>query len=422
MLRDIATSSWPEAVRGWEARTFDALHNRNYRNFFLGQSVSLVGTWMQSVAQAWLVLELTGSGTMLGVVVAVQTLPVLLLAPYGGVLADRSDKRRLLVATQTSFAILALILGVLTLTDAVRLWMVLAVASGLGLTNAVDNPARQAFVSEMVGSESVANAVTLNSVMTNAARAVGPAIAGVLIVTVGVGECFVVNALSFVAVIAALARMDRARLLRSRALPREPGQVVEGLRYVRRTPVLLVPLLMMALIGALSYEFQVVLPVLAQRSFHGNAEAFGFFTAAFGAGAMIGGLAIAGRPTRGMRGVVTAAGALGISMLAASVAPDMLLESVALAVVGAASVAFMSRGNTTLQLASDESMRGRVMALWAMAFLGTTPIGGPVIGWISQHLGARWGLAVGGFAALLATGLVAYPRLRARRDLRHIPR
>jgi MFS family permease len=412
VIPDLTARSVPVAARAWSARTFRSLQNPNYRNFFLGQAVSLVGTWMQSVAQAWLVLELSGSGTTLGLVVAVQTLPVLLVGPYGGVLADRADKRRLLIGTQSAFALLALTLGVLTLTHAVRLWMVIAVAGGFGIVTSIDNPARQAFVPEMVGPASVANAVTLNSALFNAARAVGPAVAGVLIVSVGVGDCFVLNALSFAAVIVALRWMDPRQLLRAHAVRRDHGQLVAGLRYVRGTPGLLVPLLMMAMIGALSYEFGVVLPVLAQRSFHGNADAFGFLTAAFGVGAMIGGLAIAGSRVQSLRGVVVAAGAFGASMLAAAVAPDLVLASIALAVVGAASVAFMSRGNSLLQLTADESMRGRVMALWAVAFLGTTPIGGPAIGWISQHLGPRWGLATGGLAALVATALAAYPRLR----------
>jgi MFS family permease len=399
-------------VGDWKARTFDSLHNRNYRRFFVGQSISLIGTWMQSVAQSWLVLVLTGSGTALGLVVAVQTLPVLLLSPYGGLLVDRADKRRVLLATQVTLALLAVILGVLTLTHAVRLWMVVAIAAGLGVTNSVDSPARQAFIPEMVGTSALTNAISLNSVMTNAARAIGPAIAGLLIVTVGVGECFLVNAVSFVAIIVALARMNPTQLRRAHTVDRMPGQLMDGLTYVRHTPRLLVPLLMMALIGALSYEFQVVLPVLAQRTFHGNADAYGYLTATFGAGAMIGGLVVAGRRAQGLRGVVVAAGAFGLSMLAAAAAPDLVLELAALLLVGAASVAFMSRGNSTLQLTADDSMRGRVMALWTVAFIGTTPIGGPAIGYIAQHAGPRWGLAVGGIAALLATTLAAFPHVR----------
>jgi MFS family permease len=400
-------------------RSFASLENRNYRRFFIGQSVSLVGTWMQSVAQSWLVLQLTGSGTALGLVVAIQTLPVLVLAPYGGLLADRADKRRLLLATQSTLALLALTLGLLSLTHVVRLWMVMLIAAGLGLANSVDNPTRQAFVPEMVGDDAVANAVSLNSVMNNAARAVGPALAGVLIVTVGVSGCFLINAASFVAIVVALATMNAAQLHPTQRAIHRPGQLVEGLRYVRRTPRLLTPLLMMAMIGALSYEFQVVLPLLAKRTFHGNADAYGYLTAAFGVGAVAGGIVVASRRPRGLHAVAVAAGAFGIAMLAAALAPTFALELLALACVGAASVAFMSRGNTTLQLTASAQMRGRVMALWAVAFIGTTPIGGPIVGYIAQHAGPRWGLALGGLAALVATGLAAYPYYR--RGVLHPP-
>jgi MFS family permease len=398
----------------WRSRTFASLiASSNYRRFMVGQSISLVGTWMQTLGQSWLVLQLTGSATMLGIVAAVQTLPILLLSPYAGVLVDRRAKRRVLLATQSVMALLALILGLLTLTHAVRLWMVMVIAAGLGLVNCVDNPARQAFVPEIVGTDLVANAVSLNSSMVNAARAVGPALAGVLIVSVGVAACFLLNTVSFIAVIIALATMKPDLLDPAVTSAHAPGQLLEGLRYVRRTPRLLTPLLMMALIGALSYEFQVVLPVLAKHTFHGNADAYGFFTSAFGVGAVIGGLAVASRPPKGMRSVAVAAGAFGLTMLGAAVAPTLVIEVLALAMVGAGSVAFMSRGNTMLQLTADESMRGRVMALWAVAFLGTTPIGGPVVGYVAQHASPRWGLALGGLAALTATALAALPHLRS---------
>ncbi len=400
---------------GWWRRTFASLRVRNYRRFFVGQAISLVGTWMQTLAQAWLVLQLTGSATMLGVVAAVQTLPMLLLAPYGGLIADRADKRRVLIATQSAMAVLALVLGLLTLTGTVRIWMVLATAAALGLTTSVDNPTRQAFVPEMVGTTGVGNAVSLNSVLVNAARAVGPAVAGLLIVTVGVADCFLLNAVSFVAVIVALAGMDASALTRAKRASAGPGRLVEGLRYVRRTPELLTPLLMMALVGTLSYEFQVVLPVLAKQTFGGNADAFGFLTASLGAGAVVGGLVVAGRGPRGLPAVVVASAAFGATMLLAALAPTLLVELAALLLVGAASISFMAQGNTALQLAATDSMRGRVMALWTVAFLGSTPIGGPIVGYVSQHAGPRWGLALGGVAALAAAGLGAHGRPRAPR-------
>jgi len=245
----------------WRSRTFASLIlSSNYRRFVAGQAV----------AQAWLVLQLTGSATALGVVAAVQTLPVMLLSPYAGVLVDRRNKRHVLLATQSAMALLALTLGLLTLTHTVRLWMVIVIALALGLVNSVDNPARQAFVPEIVGKDLVPNAVSLNSAMVNAARAVGPATAGVLIVTVGVAACFLLNTVSFVAVIIALATMKQDLLRPAVTSIHAPGQLLEGLRYVRRTPALFTPLLMMALIGALSYEFQVVLPVWPRTPFTGT--------------------------------------------------------------------------------------------------------------------------------------------------------
>jgi MFS family permease len=240
--------------------TFAALAIPNYRRYISGQAISLVGTWMQMAAQSWLVLTLTGSATTLGVIVALQTLPVLLLGPYGGVIADRVDKRRLMVILQAAMGVQALILGVLTVMGAIELWEIGVLALLLGLNNAFENPARQSFMLEMIGPENLRNAVSLNSVLVNVARTIGPAVAGILIATVGEGVCFLVNAASFVAVIASLVTLDRTKLNPTKPTPRAPGQLREGLRYVCRTPALGIPLLMMALVGCLAYEFQVSLP------------------------------------------------------------------------------------------------------------------------------------------------------------------
>jgi MFS family permease len=395
--------------------TFAALHTPNYRKYFAGQTVSLVGTWMQTVAQAWLVLELTHSGTALGLVVAAQFLPVLLLAPYGGLLADRLDKRRLLMTTQTVLGLLALVLGTLVVTGAVRLWMVVVLAVLFGLVNACDNPGRQSFALEMVGRERLRNAVSLNSVMVNAARALGPAVAGVLIATIGTGLCFLINAVSYIAVLTALGRMDTTDLRPSPPAAREPGQVRAGLRYVRATPELLVPLLMLALVGTLAYEFTVVLPLLARTTFAGGPVTFGVLTAAMGAGAIVGGLAAAGRSGNGLRPMAGAALAFGGAILAAALAPTLAFEVVAMAAVGATSVTFLATGNTTLQLASDPRYRGRVMALWAMAFLGSTPLGGPVVGAVAEGTSPRVALALGGFACLVAAAIGVLASARVRR-------
>jgi MFS family permease len=393
--------------------TFAALAIPNYRRYIAGQSVSLIGTWMQMAAQSWLVLSLTGSATTLGVIVALQTLPVLLLGPYGGVVADRIDKRRLMVALQVAMGVQALILGVLTITGAVRLWEIGVLAALLGLNNAFENPARQSFMLEMVGGESLRNAVTLNSVLVNVARVIGPAVAGLLIATVGEGPCFLLNAASFVAVVGSLVRLDRSAIRPSPPSGRAPGQLREGLRYVRRTPELGVPLAMMALAGALAYEFQVTLPVMAREGLHVGAEGFGFMTAAMGVGAVVGGLFVASKGRTGLPTLVLAASAFGVVLLLACVAPSLPTELIALALAGGASISFMSTANSTLQLAAAPSMRGRVMALWFVAFQGSTPIGGPIVGWVMAQAGARAGLGLGGVTCLLTAllGLLALRRL-----------
>ena len=398
--------------------TFAALAVPNYRRYFVGQAISLSGTWMQMTAQAWLVLTLTHSSTALGFVVALQTLPVLLLAPYGGVIADRVDKRRLMMILQSVMGIQALVLGVLTVSGAVRVWEVGVLAVFLGLNNAFENPARQSFMLEMVGAEHLRNAVSLNSVLVNVARTVGPAIAGVLIATVGTGVCFLANATSFVAVVASLATMDRVALNPTEPAPRAQGQLREGLRYVRSTPELAVPLLMMAAVGCLTYEFQVSLPVMASRGLHVGAAGFGFMTAAMGVGAVTGGLFVAARGSIGLRALVGAAGAFGVTVALAAVAPSLGFELIALAFVGAASIAFMSMGNSTLQLTAAPAMRGRVMSLWFVAFQGSTPIGGPIVGWLMAVAGARAGLGLGAITCLVvaSAGLVALRRASGRRS------
>lgn len=397
--------------------TFAALSVPNYRRYIGGQSISLVGTWMQMTAQAWLVLTLTHSSTALGVIVALQTLPVLLVAPYGGVIADRIDKRRLMIALQSVMGLQALALGLLTVTGAVKVWEIGVLAAMLGLGNAFENPSRQSFMLELVGAEHLRNAVTLNSVLVNVARSFGPAVAGILIATVGDGVCFLVNAASFIAVVASLATLDRRALNPTTPAPRERGQLREGLRYVRSHRELAVPLLMMGAVGCLTYEFQVSLPVMASRGLHAGATGFGFMTAAMGIGAVAGGLVVAARGKTGLRPLVLAATGLGAAMTLAALAPSLAFELVALALAGAASISFMSTGNSTLQLAAAPSMRGRVMALWFVAFQGSTPIGGPIVGWVIAVAGARAGLGLGAVTcvavALVGAAMLLRPRGRA---------
>jgi MFS family permease len=397
-------------------RTFAALAVRNYRLYFAGQLVSLAGTWMQGVAQAWLVLRITGSGTALGLVTALQFLPVLLFGPVGGLVADRFPKRRTLYFTQAAAGTLSLVLGITVATGAVRLWMVYVLAAGLGCVNTIDLPTRQTFIMEMVGADHLTNAVSLNSVMVNLARVVGPAVAGLLIATVGLATCFLVNSASYLAVLAALVLMRGAELKPAPRQPRQRGQVRAGLRYVRSTPQLLTPLLMMAVMGTLAYEFQVILPLVARFTFHGGARTYGTMSSCLGGGAVLGGLLTASRRGRSATVLARAALVFGVAILAAALAPTMAVELALLVVIGAASISFLALGNTTLQLATAPEMRGRVMSLWTMALVGSTPIGGPVVGWIGEHIGPRYGLAIGGVAAI-AAGLLAYRPL-ARMHLR----
>ena len=400
----LATTTPEEPARG---RTFESLSVPNYRKFFLGQAISLAGTWMQSVALAWLVLQLTGSATWLGLVIALQTLPILLLGPYAGVLVDRVDKRRLLVGTQTAAAVQALVMGVLTVRGDITTAWVLGLSLALGLVNTLDNPARQSFIREMVSGPLVRNAVTLNSVVVNASRAVGPAIGGVLIATLGVGTCFLVNAASFAAVIVAYLAMDPRALRTAEPTPRAPRQLRDGLSYVRRTRDLFVPLVMMAMVGTLTYEFQVSLPALVTDTFGGGATSLGAITSAMGVGAVVGGLVSASRRATGIRPLVLSSAAFGLSTALTAISPTVQVAAASLLLVGASSVWFLSVGNATLQMTAAPQMRGRVMALWAVAFLGTTPVGGPLIGWIAEHASPRWALGVGAAAALAAAALGA---------------
>jgi MFS family permease len=396
--------------------TFASLSVYNYRLYFIGQGLSQTGTWLQTIAQTWLVLQLTHSATLIGLLTAAQFLPVLLLGPFGGVITDRFPKRRTLYMTQSAAMLLAFILAALVLSHSVHVWMVFVLAGCLGLINVVDNPTRQTFIMEMVGRDSLKNAVTLNSIEINLARVIGPTIAAVLIANVGIGECFLVNGFSYLAVLAGLVLIRSRDLHVSQRTGQLKGQLREGLRYVRRTPVLLNILLMMAVIGTLSYEFPVVLPVFASRTFHGGASTYALLTAAMSIGAVVGGIITASRRNTSIWALPIAALLFGVCILLVAVAPSMLLASLLLVFVGIGSISFTAVGNSTLQLESDPAMRGRVMSLWTVAFLGSTPIGGPIIGWISEHAGPRWGLAVGGVAAIATAIFGAFAIRRNRRQ------
>lgn len=386
--------------------TLSSLWVRNFRLFIFGQAISLCGTWMQTIAVSWLVLQMTHSGTQLGLVVAAQFLPILIFGAWGGVVADRFNKRHILYATQTLAGILALILGLLVISHSVELWMVYVLALCLGLVNAVDNPTRQSFVVEMVGSKNVKNAVTLNSTMVNSARVIGPSIAGILIATVGIGTCFLANAASYIAVLIALYMMRQKELQPAPISKKEPGQIKAGLKYAWSVPALKITLIMMFIIGTFAYEFPVVFPLFATKVLHGNAGTYSAMMIATGVGAIIGGLYTAGHTTSRENQLVWIAILFGVSILVAAFMPTFTSVICVLVIVGALSVLFIALGNTTLQLNSDPTMRGRVMSLWSIAFLGTTPIGGPIIGYISDHSNPRIGLAIGGISALIA-GILA---------------
>jgi MFS family permease len=396
-------------------RTFAALAVRNYRLFFTGQVISVSGTWMQTVAQTYLILfRLHGTGVDVALAIGLQFLPLLLLGPFGGLIADRLDKRKVLYATQSSAGLLALALGLLVVTHSVDLGLVFALSALLGVVNLFDNPARQTFVSEMVGLDLLPNAVSLNSVVMNSARVIGPAIGGVLILTLGVSTCFIVNAASYAAVIVALSLMRRADLYSKPGVARAKGQVRDGLRYVWATGDLRSPLISMAIVGVFAFNFTVTLPLLAKVTFHGGAGLYSTFLAAMGAGAVIGGLFTAHRSNPSTRLLAVIGVFFGTLITAVSLAPTKLVAIILLVPMGAASISFIATNNATLQLRADPAMRGRVMSLNAVAFLGSTPIGATLLGYISDVTNPRVSLVVGGVATLLASVPLFFLAVRQR--------
>jgi MFS family permease len=395
----------------------------NYRRWFAGQLVSISGNWMQITAEMWLVLTLTNSALAVGLTAALQFLPMLLAGAWGGLVADSLPKRRLLLVTQALMALPALALFALSATDSVAAWMVMGLVFVRGSILAIDMPARQSFVIEIVGADRVVNAVGLQSVLIHSSRIAGPAMSGLLIATGGIELCFLLNALSFGAMILALRSLDTSQLAPPKLATRERGAVRSALRYVTRTPELAIPLGMMALVGTLGFNFQVLLPLLARETFAGDATAYSLLAVAMGAGAIAGALVTSARRRIGEGLLVGAALAFGVFGILAALAPTLQLEALALAPLGAASVTFAAGINSTLQLAAEPHMRGRVMALYSIVFLGSTPIGGPIAGALSGALGARAALVMAGVAALLAAAgaSVAFRRARAARLSRPAP-
>jgi MFS family permease len=398
-------------------RSVSSLAVPNYRRYFAGQVVSVSGNWMQMVAEMWLIVKLTGSGVSVGLTAGLQFVPILLFGAWGGLIADRLSKRSVLMTTQALMALPALTLWMLTMAGAVAPWMVFALVLARGTVNAVDNPTRQSFVIELVGAERVVNAVSLNSVIVQSARIVGPATAGAVIALAGVGTCFALNALSFVAMLVALARMDPRELRSAPPVQRARRELRAALGYVRGASELWIPLAMMALVGTLSFNFQVLMPLLASQTWHGTAATYALLTAAMALGSVGGALAAGARGRVSPRLLLVAATGFGVLELVAAAAPSLALQVLALVPLGAMTVTFSAGVNSTMQLAVVPAMRGRVMALYSVVFLGSTPIGAPLVGWLAEVAGPRAGMALGAAAALAAAALAggAYARAGGRR-------
>ena len=402
---------------------FHSLGTYNYRLWAAGALVSNVGTWMQRIGQDWLVLTVLthNDATAVGVVMALQFGPPLLLLPLSGFAADHLDRRKLLLLTQGAAGLLALGLGLVTLNGVVQLWQVYGFALLLGCVTAFDAPARQAFVSDLVSDDDLANAVALNSTSFNAARMLGPAAAGVLIAAVGEGWLFLINAGSYAAVLVSLWFL-RVYELHTEARPaRTRGSLLAGFRYVWQRPDLIAMLVMLLLLGTFGFNFAIFISTMAVTVFHGGASLYGLLTSAMAAGTMCGALLSASRPFPGMVLMAVAAAVFGISVAVAAVMPSPFLFAVVLFVVGVAALTFMTASNSMMQLTTERSMRGRVLALRIAVVMGGTPIGAPLVGWVVDRFGARWALGVGALAGLAAAAvavvyLVRYRDLRLSRD------
>jgi MFS family permease len=393
---------------------FRSLRTRNYRLFAIGQVVSNSGTWMQRVAQDWLVLQLThGSGTALGIATGLQFLPTL-ASPWGGAIADRYPKRRILMLTQTAMGLLALILGVLAATGAVRIWQVFALAFGLGLATLVDNPTRQAFVTEMVGHTHMPNAIALNSAIFNLARIAGPAAAGLVIGAVGTPAAFFVNAASYGAVLTGLKLMRPGELHPANPVPRTRGQLREGLRYVLARPALLWPMVLIFFVATFGMNFQVTNALMSRQVFHTGATAFGVASAVFAAGALAGALLAARRRQPGLRLLVIAAFSFGVLEVVSALMPSFWLFLALLVPTGLALLTLSTAANSVVQLGSAPDMRGRVMGLYMLVFLGGAPLGSPLVGWVAELFGPRMSLVAGGVISAVAAAIIGLVLARRR--------
>ncbi|MEU2112254.1 MFS transporter [Streptomyces sp. NPDC019507] len=393
--------------------TFSSLRVRNYRLFFTGAIVSNTGTWMARITQDWLVLSLTGSSAAVGITTALQFLPMLLLGLYGGVVADRYPKRLLLLFSQGALGLCGLALAVLTLSGEVRVWHVYLVAFLLGMVTVVDNPTRQSFVSEMVGPGQLRNAVSLNSANFQSARLIGPAVAGVLITAVGSGWAFLLNGLSFLAPIIGLLLMRPAELHRTERVPRGKGQLREGLKYVAGRPELIWPIVLVGFIGTFAFNFPIWLTAFADKVFHAGAGTYGLFNTLMAAGSLAGALLSARRASARLRMLLGAAALFGVLEIAAAFSPSFWLFAALLVPIGMVGLTVNVTANSSVQMATDPVMRGRVMSLYMMVFVGGTPVGAPIVGWITDTYGVRAGMATGGAVAAIAAVAIGLILVRA---------
>ncbi|MEU2205860.1 MFS transporter [Streptomyces hygroscopicus] len=419
--RAVATGDVPQGRT--KGGTFRSLKVRNYRLFATGAMISNTGTWMSRIAQDWLVLSLTGSSTAVGITTALQFLPMLLFGLYGGVIADRCPRRRLLLITQTALGLCGLALAALTLSGHVQVWHVYLIAFLLGMVTVVDNPTRQVFVNEMVGPKDLRNAVSLNSANFQSARLVGPAVAGVLITAVGSGWAFLINGLSFGAPIIGLLMMRTSELHTVKRAPRGKGQLREGLRYVAGNPDLIWPIVLVGFIGTFGFNFPIWLSAFADDVFHAGPGTYGLLNTLIAIGSVTGALLAARRVVARRRLLVGAALMFGVLEMVAAVTPYFWLFAALMVPIGIFSLTFNVTANSSVQLATDPAMRGRVMSLFMMVFVGGTPIGGPLVGWLTDTCGARIGFAAGGLVSAAAAAgvgliLVRAGGLRMKLDLR----
>ncbi|MFE9039886.1 MFS transporter [Streptomyces sp. NPDC012421] len=403
---DSAPVHQPTLKTRGRGETFSSLSIRNYRLFFTGAIVSNTGTWMARITQDWLVLSLTGSAAAVGITTALQFLPMLLFGLYGGVIADRYPKRRLLLVSQAALGLCGLALAALTLSGQVQVWHVYLIAFLLGMVTVVDNPARQSFVSELVGPDRLRNAVSLNSANFQSARLIGPAVAGVLIAGIGSGWAFLVNGLSFLAPLAALWLMRTSELHKVERAPRGKGQLREGLRYVAGRPDLIWPIALVGFIGTFGFNFPIWLTAFSEEVFHVGAGTYGFLNTLMAAGSLAGALLAARRGSTRLRMLVIAAGVFGVLEIAAAFSPSFWLFALLLVPIGMIGLTVNVTANSAVQMATDPVMRGRVMSLYMMVFAGGTPIGAPLLGWVTDTYGARAGFATGGLVSLTAAAVI----------------